>query len=95
MRAVRSQSEEIKAQFKLGLDPELDDEDKRIMNLAGAAEAYQKHGALMRKQEIQIIKDDSLTKAEKDLQRKQLQVERDRLATEINRLYIDSLKQQK
>lgn len=88
MREVKALSEEVKAQQKLGLDPELKDKEERLMRLAGMQETYQKQSTMIRKREIEIIKDSKMTDAEKKLARKQLQVERDKLATDMNREYL-------
>jgi hypothetical protein len=88
MREVKALSDEVKAQQKLGLDPELKDKEERLMRLAGMQETYQKQSTMIRKREIEIIKDKDMTDAEKKLQRKQLQVERDKLSTDMNREYL-------
>jgi hypothetical protein len=92
MREIKKLSDEVKAQQKIGLDPELNSEEERLMGLASMQESYQKFQTQLRKAEIAIIKDDKMTEAEKKLQRRQIQVERDRLATEVNREYLKSLK---
>jgi len=46
----------------------------------------------MRKDEIAIIKSD-MPEPQKKLLRQQIQVQRDKLATVVNRIYLDSLKQ--
>ena len=88
MREVKKLSDEVKAQQKLGLDPELKDEEQRLMALSSMQEIYQKQSTMIRKREIEIIKDPKMTDAEKKLERKQLQVERDKLATDMNREYL-------
>ena len=88
MREVKALSDEVKAQQKLGLDPELKDKEERLMRLAGMQETYQKQSTMIRKREIEIIKDKDMTEPEKKLQRKQLQVERDKLSTDMNREYL-------
>jgi hypothetical protein len=93
MREVRKISEEIEAQFKLDLDPKLTDEEQRLYDLASTAERYQNQISRLRREELEIIKDESLTKPEKELLRKQLQIERDDLSTEVNSEYLYSLKQ--
>jgi hypothetical protein len=92
MREVRKLAEEVKAQQKLGLDPELEKDEERLLELASMQQSYQKFQTQLRKAEIAIIKDPKMTEPEKKLQRKQLQVERDKLATEVNREYLKSLK---
>jgi hypothetical protein len=95
MREIKKLSDQVKAQQKVGLDPELDKDEKRLISLANMQDAYQKQQTLMRKAEVAIIKDDKMTEAEKTLQRRQIKVERDRLATEVNREYLNSLKEPK
>ena len=46
----------------------------------------------MRKAELEIIKDTKMTDAQKTLERRRLQVERDKLATEMNRAYLQATK---
>lgn len=88
MREVKQLSDEVKAQQKLGLDPGLKDEEERLMALSKMQEIYQKQSTMIRKREIEIIKDPKMTDPEKKLERKQLQVDRDRLSTDMNREYL-------
>jgi hypothetical protein len=60
--------------------------------LAGMQESYQKFQTQLRKAEIEIIKDPKMTDAQKKLERQRLTVERDKLATEINREYLRTAK---
>gem|GEM_PF-4915743 len=92
MAEVRKLADEVKAQQKIGLDPELKDEEKKLMSLAGMQDTYSKQQSLMRKAELQIIKDKSLTEAEKRLQRQRIQVDRDKLSTEMNKAYLQVAK---
>ena len=92
MREIRKLADEVKAQQRDGFDPELDSEEERLIGLASMQESYQKFQTQLRKAEIAIIKDEKMTEPEKKLQRRQIQVERDRLATEVNREYLKSLK---
>jgi orotate phosphoribosyltransferase-like protein len=94
MREVKKISDTIEAQFKLGMDVELSSEDQRILALAGAQDDYQKAMGEMRKEEIAVIKS-NMTEPEKKLVRQQIKKARDELATVMNRVYIESLKQQK
>jgi hypothetical protein len=94
MREVAKVAGEIEAQFKLGMDVELSSEDQRILSLAGAQDDYRKAMGEMRKEEIAVIKSD-MTEPEKKLVRQQIKKARDDLATVMNRVYIDTLKQQK
>lgn len=88
MREVKKLSDEVKAQQKLGLDPKLTSEEDRLLSLAGMQATYQRQSTMIRKAELEIIKDDSKTKAEKALEKQRLQVERDKLATDMNREYL-------
>jgi len=90
-REIKKVAEEVKEQARVGLEPKLDDDEKRLLNLAGVADAYNQAISQMRKQEIQIIRDPKLTEAQKTLERRQIQVERDKMATEVNREYLNSL----
>jgi hypothetical protein len=92
MREVKKLADEVKAQQKIGLDPELEKDEERLLELASMQQSYQKFQTQLRKAEIAIIKDEKMTEPEKKLQRRQLQVERDRLATEVNREYLRSMK---
>ena len=88
MREVKKLSDEVKAQQKLGLDPKLTSEEDRLLSLAGMQATYQRQSTMIRKAELEIIKDDTKTKAEKALEKQRLQVERDKLATDMNREYL-------
>ena len=88
MREVRALADEVKAQQKLGLDPELTDKEERLMLLSTMQETYQRQSTLIRKRELEIIKDKKMTDAEKTLERKRLQVDRDKLSTDMNREYL-------
>jgi hypothetical protein len=90
-REIKKVADEVKEQARVGLEPKLDDDEKRLLNLAGVADAYNAALAQMRKQEIQIIRDPKMTDAQKNLERRQIQVERDKMATEVNREYLNSL----
>ena len=90
-REIKKVAEEVKEQVRVGLEPKLDDDEKRLLNLAGVADAYNQAISQMRKQEIQIIRDPKMTDAQKNLERRQIQIERDKLATEVNREYLNSL----
>jgi hypothetical protein len=54
--------------------------------------SYQKMQTQLRKAELEIIKDPKMTDAQKKLERQRLQVERDKLATEVNREYLKTAK---
>lgn len=88
MREVKKLSDEVKAQQKLGLDPKLTSEEDRLLSLANMQAAYQRQSTQIRKAELAIINDDSKTKSEKALEKQRLQVERDKLATDMNREYL-------
>jgi hypothetical protein len=94
MREVAKVAGEIEAQFKLGMDVTLSNEDQRMLSLSEAQEDYRKAMGEMRKEEIAVIKSD-MTEPEKKLVRQQIKKARDELATVMNRVYIDTLKQQK
>jgi hypothetical protein len=92
MREVKKLADEVKAQQKLGLDPEVSDEETKLLDLAGMQASYQKMQTQLRKAELEIIKDEKMTDAQKKLERQRLQVERDKLATEVNREYLKTAK---
>ena len=92
MAQIRKLSDEVKAQQKIGIDPGLKDDEQKLLALAGMQETYQKQQAQMRKAELEIIKDAKMTDAQKTLERRRLQVERDKLATEVNRAYLQATK---
>ena len=94
MRKVRDSVAELEAQFKLGLTPEIGSEEKRMMMLAEASQGYQKAISDMRKDEIAITKSD-MPEAQKKLLNQQIRVQRDKLATVVNRVYLKSLDEQK
>jgi hypothetical protein len=92
MREVKKLADEVKAQQKLGLDPEVTDEETKLLDLAGMQASYQKMQTQLRKAELEIIKDEKMTDAQKKLERQRLQVERDKLAIEVNREYLKTAK---
>ncbi len=92
MREVKAVIEQIEQQVKLGIDPTIGNEEKRMFALADAQELYQESMSEMRKDELTIIKDTTMTEPEKKLIRQQLQIARDQLATEVNRAYLEMLK---
>jgi hypothetical protein len=94
MRKVRESVAELEAQYKLGLSPEIGSEEKRMMMLAEANKDYQKAISEMRKDEIEIAKSD-MPEAQKKLLNQQIRVQRDKLATVVNRVYLKSLEEQK
>jgi hypothetical protein len=88
MREVKRIVDEVKAQQKIGLDPELKDEEKRLLALASMQASYQKAQTELRKAEVALVKNTSKTDAEKRLERQRIQVERDKLATDVNKAYL-------
>jgi hypothetical protein len=94
MRKVRESVAELEAQYKLGLSPEIGSEEKRMMMLAEASKNYQKAISEMRKDEIEVAKSD-MPEAQKKLLNQQIRVQRDKLATVVNRVYLKSLEEQK
>lgn len=92
MAQIRKLSDEVKAQQKVGIDPNLKDEEQKLLALAGMQEAYSRQQAAMRKAELEIIKDTKMTDAQKTLERRRLEVERDKLATGVNRAYLQATK---
>jgi hypothetical protein len=94
MAEVRKLADEVKAQQKVGIDPELDNDEKKLIELAKMQEIYQKAQSRMRKNELQIIKDPEMTEAQKKLERQRIQVERDKLATDMNREYLRAMKKE-
>lgn len=91
-RQVDELVEEVKRQRKVGIEPELDDEANRLLELAKLQERQQKELTRMRKEEVEIIRSD-LPDAQKKAERKRLQAERDRLAIEFNREFLQGMKQ--
>ena len=91
MREVGKVIAEIEEQIKVGTEPEIGNEETKMLALADAQDTYQKAMTELRKDELAVIKSD-MTEPEKKLIRQQLQVARDKLATEINRVYLDVLK---
>jgi hypothetical protein len=89
-REVSALVEEVKRQRKEGIEPELDAEANRLLDLAGLQERQQKELSRMRKEEVEIIRSDS-TDAEKKVERKRLQADRDRLSIEFNREVLRGL----
>lgn len=92
MREVRRLVDEVKAQQRIGLDPETTDEERRLLDLASMQNTYQKAQSQMRKAEVEIIRDEKMTDAEKKVKRREIQIERDKLATEVNKEYLKSMR---
>jgi hypothetical protein len=92
MREVKRLVDEVKAQQKIGLDPELKDEEQKLLALASMQASYQKAQTAMRKAEIELVKDTAKTDAEKKLERQRIQVQRDKLATEVNKAYLEAMR---
>ena len=92
MAEIRKLADEVKAQQKVGIDPQLKDDEKKLVGLANMQDAYQRAQTAMRKYELEVIKDPKMTDAQKKLERQKLQVERDKLATEVNREYLKVMK---
>jgi regulator of protease activity HflC (stomatin/prohibitin superfamily) len=91
-RKVDELVEEVKRQRKIGIEPELDAEANRLLDLAKLQERQQKELTRMRKEEVEIIRSDR-PDAEKKAERKRLQAERDRLAIEFNKEFLQGMKQ--
>jgi hypothetical protein len=91
VREIKKVVDEVKEQARVGLEPKMTDDEKRLLGLASLADAYNNATSTMRKAEIQIIRDQKMTDAQKNLERKQIQTERDKMATEVNREYLKSL----
>ena len=91
MREVRKLVDEAKAQQRIGLDPTLTDDEQKLAALASMQESYQRAQAAMRREEIAIIRDENIPAPEKKLRRQAIQAERDRLATEVNRGYLEAI----
>lgn len=85
----------IKAQIKVGIDPEMTDDEQRLFALARAQEQYQDQGSKLRKEELRVVKDDSLSSTQKKAKLRELKQSRDELATMLNKAYIESFKVKK
>jgi hypothetical protein len=93
MREVRKIADEVKAQQKIGLDPTLGSDEERLLSLAAMQESYQRAQTKLRKAEVALVKDTEKTAAEKRLERQRIQVERDKLATDVNRAYLEAMRE--
>ena len=91
-RQVDELVQEVKRQRKVGLEPELDAEANRLIDLAGLQEQQQKLLTRLRKEEIEVVRGD-MPEAEKKAERKRIQAERDRLAIEFNREFLQGMRQ--
>jgi hypothetical protein len=90
-REIGKVVDEVKQQARVGLEPKLTDDEKRLLGLASLADAYDNAISQMRKAEIQVIRDEKMTEAQKTLERRKILVARDQMATEVNREYLKSL----
>jgi hypothetical protein len=72
---------------KLGIEVEYDPESKGLQSLGNAAKSYTKKMTQLRKQELKVAEDSSLTEAQKNSERKAIQKERAQIASEFNALY--------
>jgi hypothetical protein len=72
---------------KLGIEVEYDPESKGLQSLGNAAKSYTKKMTQLRKQELKVAEDSSLTEAQKNTERKAIQKERAQIASEFNALY--------
>lgn len=88
---IRKLSREVDAQEKLGITPDLTPEERRIVEMATSQKTYADDMRALRKREIEIINDEKMTEAEKKLERRKLQIQRDKLATELNKEYLKTV----
>ena len=72
---------------KLGIEVEYDPESKGLQSLGNSAKSYTTKMTQLRKQELKVAEDSSLTEAQKNTERKAIQKERAQIASEFNALY--------
>jgi hypothetical protein len=87
MTAVRDLVDAVSTD--LDSDLKMQDGEAKLLALAKTQKGYEKAQTEMRKLEISLVSDDSLTDAEKRLYRQRIQAERDRLATKVNKAYLN------
>ena len=90
MREVKKSVDVIEKQIKSGIAPEVTDTDRRLMSIASAQEAYNKESSRLRKEEIAVIRSTTMTPEQKRLARDNIMAARDRMATAVNRVYLNS-----
>jgi hypothetical protein len=79
-------------QQKLGIKVEYNDESKGLQSLSKSAEKYTKKMTELRKKELKVAEDSSLTETQKKAERKDIQKERAQIASEFNALYYEMKK---
>ena len=80
------------AEMKLGVDVDYTPESVTMQTLGKAAEGYTKWMSALRKEEIAIAADDTLTKGDKMLKRRELEKQRGELAKSFNSMYNEEMK---
>ena len=90
MREVGAAVKVIENQIRDGIKPDVTDEDKRLMSIASAQEIYNKESARLRKDEIDVIRSTTMTPEQKRIARDNIMAARDRMATSVNRVYLNS-----
>ena len=90
MREVREASDVIEKQVKAGIRPEISDEERRLVSIASAQEAYNKESSRLRKEEIAVIRSTVMTPEQKRIARDNIMAARDKMATAVNRVYLNS-----
>ena len=79
-------------QQKLGIKVEYDDKSKGLQSLGKSAKSYTKKMTELRKKELKVAEDSSLTETQKTSERKDIQKERAQIASEFNALYYEMKK---
>jgi len=77
---------------KLGIEVDYDDESRGLQSLGKSAKSYTKKMTELRKKELKVAEDSSLTETQKKADRKDIQKERAQIASEFNALYYEMRK---
>lgn len=91
MREVRETVKLVEDQVKVGIDPEMDSDEKRLVSISSAQKLFDKESSRLRKEEIAIMRSPGMTDEQKLLARQNIQAARDRMAAAVNKVYLDSL----
>ncbi len=89
---VTKELKAAEAEMKAGIEVDYTDEQMAKLSLAKAAESYTKFYAKLKKREIEIAEDESMTRAEKMVARKEIEKQRGDLARAFNETYVGQMR---
>ncbi|WNO06064.1 LPD38 domain-containing protein [Rhodoferax mekongensis] len=89
---VTKELKAAEAEMKAGIEVDYTEEQMAKLSLAKAAESYTKFYAKLKKREIEIAEDESMTRAEKMVARKEIEKQRGDLARAFNETYVGQMR---